>query len=204
MASLAQVSDVRATQSDPTLTQIAYLWRDLDDDVLLTALGRASRKVEGLVSQDVGRAVRLVPFDVTETVRLADADDGWAAYVSAKPALRPELWVGDLTGLTTQGISPTDVDLDTVTFDPVTGRIWMSTQPYGCGGLLTATYSGGYDPAPEDLVEATILIAADTWLVSTDARDGQMDAQDIWTRAMTSLKPWGRVGRPRAKSVGLA
>lgn len=204
MASLAQVSDVRTSQSDSSTSPLAYLWRNLDDTALLGILTKASRKVEGIVRS------RLVAFTTTETVRFTpDSDDSqiltpWyggystaAAYncvgfVSTNPPMRPESWTGTLTGISVLGTgnAVTTIDVSTAIFVPSEGRIVLPAAGLGGALLAQVSYTGGYSTVPDDLIEATIYIAADTWLVGTDARDGQMDAQDIWTRAQSELAPW--------------
>lgn len=197
-SSLVQVSDVRSSQSDTTNSPLAYLWRNLTDAQLLTHLTRASRRAEQIVG------TRLSSFTVTEDVTLywEKGFDPYASicWVSYAPPDQSEDWVGSVSQVRLLDPSSSPPTLTTVTgstdFVASTGTVRFSRAPSYLATQARITYTGGYSTVPEDLVEATIMLAAHAFVVGVDARDGQMDGQDLYGEAYGILKNWASMVAP--------
>lgn len=193
MASLAQVSDVRTSQSDVTTQALARLWTSLSDAQLLDYLTQASGTVESIVGG------RLVAFTTTEDLpctldRDLPAGSGLAFTIPVLPAWNSAAWNGTVTAVKVLDPYSSTVSFVTVAgpfdYDPSTGRVRFNASSYPDARTVRVTYTGGFTTVPPELIKATIYLAGDAFLVGTDSRNGQPDALDCYNRALTALSRW--------------
>ena len=99
-------------------------------------------------------------------------------WLAQYPPMWPDLWQGSITNITilraiagSQTIAGTDLATQ-VQYEQDTGHVRFYYSAYiPVGSTLVATYSGGYNPVPDELVQATLLRAARTALVELEPQD---------------------------------
>lgn len=212
MTSLAQVTDVRQSPSDTGTSPVARIWRNMQDPQLLTLLTRATRKVEGIVG------TRLASFSTSESVWFSPSSNvaypavlpgtswwgstpplAWSGFVGNTPPRMEEDWTGSLTEITALDPNtnlPVTIDVSAAQFDASSGRVVLGGSSLTANTTMRVTYTGGYSTVPDDLIEATIYTAADSWIAGVEAPRDMPDPQELWARINTLLAPWTAAAKP--------
>jgi hypothetical protein len=190
-----------ATVTQLTATPLNNVVRQYSSAEQANLLTRASRAIETFCQRRLSpftisescRAIEVdpeevwdiyIPVDPTSQMAISRAQAMGASslvrhfWVREYPPTWQDLWQGSIGSVTiyrsiagTQTISGNDVATQ-LQYEQDTGHVRMYYGAYvPQGSTIVATYSGGYNPVPDELVQATILRAAKMAIVALEPEE---------------------------------
>lgn len=211
---LAQASDFDATP-------LAEIIRDMSTQQQTSLLIKASRSIEAYCERrlspfSITETHRADDFDVEDQ----DADYAGPLPSSALlgmsrarsmggastlvrtlnlrewPPLWPDLWVGSVTSVTAYPPLAGSVSVATsgIQFEPDTAHIRFALGTYiPMGSTVAVVYSGGYNPVPDELVQACLFEAAEqAFIWISPGRSGDLNIADLRLKREELLAPYCR------------
>ncbi len=210
---LAQSSDLQASP-------LVEVFRDITahESALLT---RASRSIEAICERrltpftitessradtldidddggDIGGPVQWAASLAQSRSRALGGDGGMVRHLFLReyPPQWADLWVGALVAVWSDPAlaGSFQIPLPGIQYEPDTGHVRLSLGTYvPTGSTLRVTYSGGYNPVPDDLIQASLYAATEMALIElTPEKRGDVDVGELRSVKDQLLAPYMR------------